>query len=609
MINESSNLSHEIIYGEKYQCIFINNYILINVSSNNNKCVLEVCAFNEKNEIYPKYLLIYDKASDFNRHINYYINTIGLNIFLEGMSFNNENFIKLYIDDVEEIAILFDLLNVNKNQKISAYKENIPISYNNQNINNNQIQISSSNQIIKNNFNFNSQQNFSCLNNQNKYQNNFINQNYFHNNNKNKNPNKNIDFNNREPIQSTKITSIDEEFIYPPKIGLQNVGATCYMNATLQCFCQIKKFVNFFKYHDKIHDIINKINNRDENLTYSFKYLIENLWPSKNNRYFLPKYNFEISNNKYFAPYKFKQKISRMNPLFSGVAANDSKDLVNFIIMALHDELNKAPKKPNSDINRFEINQSNEMDILKNFIKCFGNENQSIISDIFYGVNKTGTQCTGCKVVKYNFQAYFFLIFPLEEVRKNKIMQCQNQLMLMNQNMMNMNMNMNMNPVLYQNFINIQNISVVNIFDCFDYNQKFEFFVGENAMYCNNCNKQLPASNQPFLYTIPEILIIVLNRGKGIEFKVKLEFYEDLNLEKYVQMKNTGHNFKLIGVVTHMGESGASGHFIAYCKSPIDKEWYRYNDDIVTPVKNFKQEIIDYAMPYILFYEKTDVMK
>ena len=31
-----------------------------------------------------------------------------------------------------------------------------------------------------------------------------------------------------------------------------------------------------------------------------------------------------------------------MNPLFEGVAANDAKDLFNFIIMTLHEELNKA---------------------------------------------------------------------------------------------------------------------------------------------------------------------------------------------------------------------------------------------------------------------------
>ena len=168
---------------------------------------------------------------------------------------------------------------------------------------------------------------------------------------------------------------------------------------------------------------------------------------------------------------------------------------------------------------------------------------------------------------------------------------------------------MNVNPMLYQqnlfNYqLNLQNINSVDLDDCFDYNQKNEYFTGENAMYCINCKTQLPGSYRTTLYTSPEILILVLNRGKGIEFKVKLEFIENLNLMNYVELKNTGYMYTLIGVVTHMGESGASGHFIAYCRSPRNNIWYRYNDDLVSKVNNVKQEIIDYAMPYILFYQK-----
>ena len=55
-----------------------------------------------------------------------------------------------------------------------------------------------------------------------------------------------------------------------PNIGLQNIGATCYMNSTLQCFCHIEKFVEFFKY-TKI------LKNKKEKLSFSFKILIDNL--------------------------------------------------------------------------------------------------------------------------------------------------------------------------------------------------------------------------------------------------------------------------------------------------------------------------------------------
>ena len=159
-----------------------------------------------------------------------------------------------------------------------------------------------------------------------------------------------------------------------------------------------------------------------------------------------------------------------------------------------------------------------------------------------------------------------------------------------------------------QNFIfpnnNQSMINSVNLDDCFRYNQKIEHFTGENAMYCNTCRGQFPAYNQTVLSTGPEILIIILNRGKGIEFKVKCEFALQINLYEYIEMKNTGYMYDLVGVVTHLGESDSSGHFIAYCKSPIDKNWYQYNDDLVFPVNNFVNDVINYAMPYILFYQK-----
>ena len=79
-----------------------------------------------------------------------------------------------------------------------------------------------------------------------------------------------------------------------------------------------------------------------------------------------------------------------------------------------------------------------------------------------------------------------------------------------------------------------------------------------------------------------EILFIILNRGKGIEYDVKINFLEDLNLYNYIQLKDNGFYYKLIGVITHIGESNMSGHFIAYYKDPIDNQWYKYSDAIVS---------------------------
>ena len=428
--------------------------------------------------------------------------------------------------------------------------------------------------------------------------------------------------------QTIQAVPIVQKFDKAPRIGLQNVGATCYMNATLQCLCQIERLVDHFRLSSRILEIIEKYKNKKEDsLTDSFKYLIENLWPS-DKKYYNKIYNHKNQNNEYFVPKEFKEKISKMNPLFAGAKANDSKDLVNFIIMRLHEELNEGIKYENNNV----PSQEDEKSMFEFFKYSSEKENKSIISDLFYGINGTLYECIKCHTKKYNYQIGFFYIFPLEEVRKFKIqnlkqnymnsiqyqMQQMAQFGFMNNmninfmnnmnmnNMNNMNMNnMNLMLMCQPYFAQIQNINSVNIIDCFDFNQKIETMTGENSMYCNICKRQESAYYQSYIVTTPEIIIIILNRGKGIEFNVKLEFTELLNIQNYVKNNNSPHTFKLIGVVTHLGESGASGHFIAYCLSPIDNKWYNYNDDLCIPVTNFQEQVINYAMPYILFYKRV----
>ena len=372
-----------------------------------------------------------------------------------------------------------------------------------------------------------------------------------------------------EQFKDLEIKNHSKKLLNEPfKIGLQNIGATCYMNATLQCFCHIKKFVLFFKNNDK--DFTNK-----KTLSFSFKTLIDNLYPED--------YNSE--SNKYYSPEEFKQKISTLNPLFEGIAANDAKDLVNFIIMQLHDELNKV-KGDKVQNNNF-IDQRNPSLVLNNFVNNFTSKNQSIISDLFYAMNKTITRCSGCNATIYNYQTYFFLVFPLEEVRKFKYQ----------------NNNNFYNNYINNNIIN-NNYNNVTIFDCFEYDKKENYMTGENKMYCNYCKGYADNIITTYLETGPEILILLLNRGKGIEFEVKVNFYEKLDLSKYIGYKNTGFNYELIGVITHIGESGMGGHFIAYCRDFNTKQWLKFNDAIVTEVNDFKNEVINFANPYLLFYQK-----
>ena len=528
------------IYGKEsnyLKCDLNEGKIIIHYPLNfngNDKYISVIGQLNYENNFLNEYILIYNDSSSQYRH----------KLKIKGNLNNYLSSLQLY-ENSEPIII------------DESYKEiGIIIKYSNETFNYNSSNPDANKKEIKNDINYNpsnetinNRPQYSSRNNENKLKN-IIPYNKWNNS----NDEYNLDYQTNTP-------EIKINFIFPPKIGLQNIGATCYMNATLQCFCHIEKFVNYFKYSQHV---ISMVRNNKNNLTSSFKLLIEKLWPN----------NYDESySQKYYAPEEFKNKISKMNPLFEGIAANDAKDLVNFIIMTLHQELNKAKKRDANNNNIF-LDQRNKQIMFDYFAQNFELENQSIINDLFYGINCNITQCCNCNTYIYNYQIYFFLVFPLEEVRKFK----------------------------NNNFLNNQ----VNIYDCFDYDRKVNLMFGENSMYCNYCKLNTNCKMCTCLTTGPEILILLLNRGHGIEFNVKINFMEDLDLSNYIEYKNFVCKYKLIGVITHIGESGMGGHFIAYCKDPISKSWNKYNDAIVSKVQNkdFQKEVINFAMPYLLFYQK-----
>ena len=332
--------------------------------------------------------------------------------------------------------------------------------------------------------------------------------------------------------------------------GLDNIGATCYMNATLQCLAHIEKFCKYLLNPENIQNI--QKNKFKYKLTNAYLIVLINLWQ-----------NINIQS---YAPHNFKQVISDMNPLFQGVQANDSKDLIIFLLENMHNELNvPINNQQNNDmINQFDFNEA-----LKTFKNFFINNYRSVISNLFYGFFDSTMVCKKCGVMTHNIQCYNILIFPLEEVR------------------------------IFKN--RIQNI--VTIEECFEYYQKKDKMSGSNQIYCNKCKSMVDSINYSKLITCPNILILNLNRGKGLQFNIKIEIQEKLNVGNFLYFKNSNEiptNYELIGIVTHFGPSDMSGHFIAFCKSFVDNNWYKYNDSIVT-LSSF-MEAKNTGVPYILFY-------
>ena len=347
--------------------------------------------------------------------------------------------------------------------------------------------------------------------------------------------------------------------LIPNTVGLNNIGATCYMNATLQSLSNVKELSHYF---------LTKYTPNDANKKLSNEYctVVKNLWDRKNN-------------GRAFSPDSFKNTLSQMNPLFAGIAANDSKDLINFILETLHNELNK----PTGKINNYMLtpdDQKNEQRMFNLFSEEMKSNFKSPISDLFYGVLETRTNCLNCQGIKYNFQIYSYIEFPLQQVY-----------------------NYCLKNYPGNNYIS-QGIPVVDLYRCFEFYQLPTLMTGNNQIYCNDCKKTFDAYYGTLLYFLPNYLIINLNRGKNAVFQCNVKFPELLKLHKYVINQERNTVFKLVSVISHYGPSSMGGHFIAYCRHYQDNCWYNYNDSTVTKCTNPKPYLT--GMPYILFYKTLD---
>ena len=580
-INNNSNSNNNISVNINTSNFNPNNFMNSNFHQNNqnNNNNFNNNNFNFNNNINNNFTNL-NNNNNFNNNItNNFNNNFNFNNN-NNSNFNNQlsnNFCQL-----NNMTLQNNMMNMNNNMGIMPNFSNF-----NNNINNNM--------FLNNNFNMNNMNmnNMNMLNNNNMNNNmnnniminvngNMQNMNMFFNNSMGNNGFNNLNnqfnrFNFNNMSQSSNLDSMTRTMKpLPHKVGLQNLGQTCYMNASLQCLTNINSL------SDELLKLYNNncINVQKQPLTFAYSSLL---------------FEFKIPNQKYIKPETFKKTLGALNPLFQGNQASDAKDFIFFVIEALHQEL-KPPDNPMNNFNQIdffkqEIESRNQLLTLNKFLIEFKN-NSSIISKTFYGITRSIMKCEGCKNEKYSFQTFNILNFILKKVREDK--------------------NQQLGGYLPDDY-------AINLFDAFESENKREDLTGENMIYCNTCKALKNGWVQQNIYQLPKIMIIILNRGKNNkDFRKNFKIDEILNFNNpnfpnniicNVNNQKIYTQYFLCGIIKHLGESGANGHFISYYRNHSNQKFYCYNDASVSEVSiedATKTVISDReendVIPYILFY-------
>lgn len=336
--------------------------------------------------------------------------------------------------------------------------------------------------------------------------------------------------------------------------GLNNIGATCYMNSVLQSLYHIIDLSNgLLDLYNK--DILNDEILKKMPMTYSFLLVV---------------YNLSFRKNKSFSPEDFKIIISK-NESFRKFEANDSKTLTLYVLDTLNKELNdnKIQTKNDKVINPL---RSYDVNDAKDIVKLFNENYNTLIGDLFNGLKCTDYICDSCSNIVKNYQIFNIISCSIEKTFLDK----------------------------YGENQKLEKGKKVDILDCFKLDEKPNLFVGNNQIYCGKCNTSRDGKSINKICISPKIMIIFLDRGLNNRFMCDVDFPEELDINNYLETK--GNKYKLIGVIEHLGQSGETGHFIANCKH-FNGEWYIFSDSTIYPTKNNYNK---YGIPYLLFYRRED---
>ena len=310
------------------------------------------------------------------------------------------------------------------------------------------------------------------------------------------------------------------------KVGLKNIGSTCFMNSVLQCVKNLYQLTYYFLCKEGYKKEITKI----------YTNLLINLCQK---------------NIASISPRELKVAIGKKDDDFLDYSPNDSKEFLMLLLNCLGSENPLIFKNENFEGFLYK-NEDKEK-----FEKAIKKESFSEISLLYNFALKTTFSCNACKRSSKNFQFYNILDLP----------------------------------IISENGTPIE--SLVDAIQNFEKEKKNKCSCGSSYM-----------KSKTVIYTLPEIFIIHLQRSnlRGhsthfVNFKNEISFNEKLLSE--LNPKYRDNNYELVGVINHHGSQNG-GHNFSYCKNFFDNNWYEYNDDDVSPIK---ESYICTRNGFLLFYQ------
>ncbi len=208
------------------------------------------------------------------------------------------------------------------------------------------------------------------------------------------------------------------------RVGLANLGNTCFMNSTLQCLAHTDVLREYFlsgRYKEHLN-VDNPLGTGGE-LATAFAELLTSMWSPRNcstetstSLSCSYRYNssYALNNSNVVYPRDFKYALGKHAEQFIGYDQHDSQELATYLLDALHEDTNRVTKKPYVEKPEQTTHESDEDAAAKSWAVHLQRED-SFVMRTFVGQVKSKVTCpvAGCGRVSTTYDPFMYLSVPV----------------------------------------------------------------------------------------------------------------------------------------------------------------------------------------------------